>query len=157
MIAYHYNIGLVKLSMFDAASLYYLIDYDREHLKRFAWAANVTVADIAVFIVKKNSSADELWGILHKDFGLVGCIEARSLGNGVRELGYWLGKAHIGKGYLDLALEVLMTTFVLGRDTQLIAKIRPDNERSRKRLVKAGLTLSEYEEAENWMRYQRKL
>lgn len=50
-----------------------------------------------------------------------------------------------------------MTTFVLGRDTQLIAKIRPDNERSRKRLVKAGLTLSEYEEAENWMRYQRKL
>lgn len=146
-----FGISLLELDEDDAYKLYEAIVFDRKHLWRLQWSGDVTTQKLKDHINTKNNSTDQLYGIHHETHGLMGCIEARDKGPGIKELGYWIGKEYSGKGYVKIAIDTLMS--LMNKDTKVIAHIKKDNIPSRKILDYAGFKV--VKEDEQWYYFER--
>lgn len=135
------NVSLIPLRVKDSGFYVDLINYDRKHLSQYGdrTAAKYSKpSDVARTIVEPENPFRLRFGIWSEG-KMVGSINLEPLADNRAEIGYWIGKEHIGQGYATTALEA-MTAFAfteLGYD-ELEAEAVWENEASRSVLRKAG-------------------
>jgi RimJ/RimL family protein N-acetyltransferase len=121
------------LSINDAKELYDVVNFSRNHLTNLVWVKSATLESTEQFLKIKSdyNSADELYGIFYEK-RLIGTIEFR----GTNDIGYWLRHDYRNKGIMSIVTK--MMTEIKGTHVELLAKIKHQNEYSRKILTNAG-------------------
>jgi ribosomal-protein-alanine N-acetyltransferase len=122
----------------------------REHLQPWepTWAEDSLTREgfrrrLAWFERLRRQDHGEAYFIyLRRNDGLLGGITLSNIRRGASqcgELGYWIGKPHIGQGYMTEALRVMTThCFEMLKLHRLEAACLPENTPSRRLLVQAG-------------------
>ena len=95
-----------------------------------ARAGNARGSSLALIIARKAKPLEAI--------GAVGLHETRP---GSALLGYWIGRAHQGHGFVTEAVEAMMeTAFRLASVNEIHAQARLENEASRRVLLKCGFS-----------------
>lgn len=122
----------------------------RDHLQPWepTWAEDALTRDgfrrrLAWFERLKRQDLGEAYFIfLRRNDGLIGGITLSNLRRGASqcgELGYWIGKPHIGHGYMTDALAVMVAhCYGSLKLHRLEAACLPENEPSQRLLLRAG-------------------
>lgn len=137
---------LKLLQLQNADELYTLVDHNREHLR--AWLPWVDktlyVSDIEVFINRSICQYAEEGTITAGIFdrgSLVGVISLTVRDPERREIGYWLDKAHQGRGIMTTACKALIDYAFSNTTAQRIdIRVEPANGRSRSIPERLGFT-----------------
>ncbi len=140
------GLTLKQYTLDDAQEAFDLIDRNREHLSQYGddtAKKYKTVEDMIESIVHPKKPKRMRFAIRNSDGTYVGSINLEpipSANNPQRaEVGYYLGKEFIGKGYMKDALAVLVDfAFQQLGYTELFAKIHPQNIPSQKVITSAG-------------------
>jgi len=141
------GMALRQLVPEDAQAYFDLIDYDRAHMSQFdddTATKYQTLEDVKESIVNPKSLYRQRFGIW-VDNTMVGSInlDPTRKRDGT-EVGYWIGKEHIGHGYAAKALETIIPFAFESRPDKghLFAKVAIGNHASRKTLEKCGFQFS---------------
>ena len=90
--------------------------------------------------VEEKRSDEGIFGLYRKpEEALIGVCSYEMRHNDAPELGYWLGEAHWGKGYMSEAVAaVIAHAFTVNKHERLLSGCRLQNAGSRRVLEKAG-------------------
>ena len=137
---YGEGISLRELTLDDAERYFNLVDFDRGHLSQFGDETAAKYPDVKEVedSILNQAKPVHRFGIWDKDT-MVGLIKLTELSPGMHEVGYWVGKEHIGHGFAAKALEPITEYAIrnLGAHT-VIGKVAQGNYASRKSLERAG-------------------
>jgi RimJ/RimL family protein N-acetyltransferase len=139
------GVALKQLYIEDAQAYFDLIEYDREHLSRYndeTAEKYPSVDAVALSITQPQNPMRQRYGIWHEET-MVGSINLTPKADRSAEIGYWVGKQHIGNGYATKAVQALVRhAFETGDYPYLYALVHRENEASKRTLQKAGFTLA---------------
>ncbi|MDO8591579.1 MAG: GNAT family N-acetyltransferase [bacterium] len=130
----------------DAGSIFALIDEGRAHLHQFGddTAAKYPSAEAVRESIITPTNPDKLRFGIWDEETIVGSINLTSGENQPVEVGYWVGKKHVGHSYATKALKLVSDYAFEQLDKDLlIANVAVGNEASRRSLEKAGFSLAE--------------
>lgn len=153
------GLKLRQLIWADARDYFELIDYDRAHLSQYGDDTAKkydTYGKVLDSIVNPKNPSKLRFGIW-QDETMVGSIGLTPEAERNAEIGYWIGKEHIGHGHATEAVKTL-TQFAfdqLGLEL-LYAKVAADNKPSDRVLKKSGYRLAVIDTQKRINIYERK-
>ena len=129
----------------DADAYFGLVQNNRDHLKQAHRGGSdktaekyQTVEDVHKSILDPEDPFKLRFGIWDQD-NMVGSINLTPKENHEAEIGYWVGKKHIGKGYAAQAIKLLSGYAFEKQGADLVfAHVFVGNEASKRSLEKAG-------------------
>jgi|GEM_PF-1455535 len=135
------RVRLIPHRVSDSVGMVSLIDFDRDHLRQFHEPTGNMYRkplEFARSVAHPDKAFKLRFGIWH-DYTVVGSINLMPLEGNRAQIGYWIGKQHVRKGYASDALAALSRFAFeqLGYD-ELQAKVDVGNIASRGVLAKAG-------------------
>lgn len=151
------SVQLRLLNIPDARALFELVEYDRDHFIEFGHEISVTLDSVTsaqAYIGQSHGFTRHL-GIWDEGV-LRGEIDLTMLPNGLGEVGYWVGKEHIGHRYASRA-QRLLTDWAFDRFTYfqtLQARINQRNIASQRTALAAGYWLDKDHESP-WLVFRR--
>jgi RimJ/RimL family protein N-acetyltransferase len=114
----------------------------------YEYQADPVAAEMAAFPTRDLTTFVARWTTIRVDTSIVAraiVVDGTVVGHivcwvegGMREVGYWIGRAFWGRGYATRALALLLDEV---RDRPLIAHVAPDNVGSRRVLEHCGFVV----------------
>lgn len=139
-----YGVILQPLTVENAQAYFDLVDFDRDHLSQFG---DITASKYQTVeeVIRSFDENDEDYNPFKLRFGvwndgaMIGTINLMPSQDKKAEVGYWIGKEHLGRGYGAKALNSLVNFAFVGLGyEELEAEVEIDNKYSRGVLEKCG-------------------
>ena len=140
------GVEIKGLTIGDAERYFQLIGFDPDHHRQFGDRTADKYPDVESIerSIADQSESVHRFGIWTNEMEseMVGIIELTELGEGCFEVGYWVGKSHVGNGFARKALKEV-ETYAFGQldALQLTAYVDKDNEASKSTVGRAGYQL----------------
>mgnify|MGYP003290372030 CR=1 FL=1 len=133
----------------DKEDYFLNISHDKEVLKTFV--CNYA-EDLESFDFSRNVGRDDIFAIRLADTGkLIGIFVEYEVNKDKKclEIGYGIGSAHWGKGYMTEVVRAMLTYYFTQTDFQTVyASFFPENIASKRVMEKCGMTFSHIHEKE---------
>ena len=142
-------LSLQQLEGKDAPTIYQLVQDSSAHLTRlgdYTDLVAMTCEDLANQF--SDGTSQQQFGLVLKETKLIGVVSLIQYGNSIFGLGYWIGEAYSGFGYMTEAVRAGIDFAVREKSaTELWAGIRHDNEASIKLVKRLGFELAREQES----------
>jgi RimJ/RimL family protein N-acetyltransferase len=134
------KVRLRKLTLDDAPHYERLLGDDWDTIKTTGTIpCPCTAAAAREWLTQRLSKHEHFYAILRQpDDEFVGAISLTRQTNDAYEVGYWIGRAHAGKGYATAAVQAIIALARSLKIPKLLAGTFPENEISAHILQKAG-------------------